>query len=372
MKQLIKVPFMGANDRSCDLIEWAVKSGETVKKGQAIAVVETTKAMIEIEADCGGIIYPISKVGDQLQVSQSIGLISDQFLSDPDADFVLLADTEARSLSLKGPSTLLKITKKAELILQKNNLNPSDVLSELGVQSLNEEIVNKYLLTRTQRSVAKTDGASVCERVGIIGCGGAANLIVDSLLRTPNKRPVALFDRNDALHGTYQMGVQVVGGQDLIKEMLERNELDALVIAFNSDLQERKRQFEKLMSEGVPFTNVIDPSVELRSGVTMGVGNVILGRGYLGTLTSLGDNNFISANVCLEHENILGSHCGFGPGVMSSGHVRMGDCIRFGIGVLMEPFVSIGDYAVVASGCTLRTDVPSNSIVKKTEDHKIR
>ena len=88
-----------------------------------------------------------------------------------------------------------------------------------------------------------------------------------------------------------------------------------------------------------------------------------LGSSY-GACTEIGDNNFVSSNVCLEHGNHMGSHCAFGPGVATSGNVCIGDGVRFGTGIFIEPDVNIGDNVVVASGSVLRNNVPNDSIVR--------
>ncbi len=159
-----------------------------------------------------------------------------------------------------------------------------------------------------------------------------------------------------------------MGSFDELDNWFERSEFDSVVIAFNRDLGARQRVFETLNARGVPFANVIDSTVNIRSNVEIGTGNVILGSAYIGACTLVGDNNFLSSNVCLEHGNVLGSHCAFGPGVVTSGNVKIGNGIRFGTGIFIEPRVSIGDGAVVASGSVITKDVPPDTIVKHREN----
>ena len=54
MKRLIRVPFLGVNDTECVLIRWEVDAGTRVTKGTTICSVETTKSVIEIEAEVEG------------------------------------------------------------------------------------------------------------------------------------------------------------------------------------------------------------------------------------------------------------------------------------------------------------------------------
>ena len=54
----IKVPFLGVNDEHAILAEWLVESDNAVKVGDPIAILETTKATQEIEAELEGLSIP--------------------------------------------------------------------------------------------------------------------------------------------------------------------------------------------------------------------------------------------------------------------------------------------------------------------------
>jgi pyruvate dehydrogenase E2 component (dihydrolipoamide acetyltransferase) len=51
-----KMPSLGADMDSGTLLEWKVKPGDTVKKGQIVAVVDTEKASLEIEIFFEGVV----------------------------------------------------------------------------------------------------------------------------------------------------------------------------------------------------------------------------------------------------------------------------------------------------------------------------
>jgi acetyltransferase-like isoleucine patch superfamily enzyme len=92
----------------------------------------------------------------------------------------------------------------------------------------------------------------------------------------------------------------------------------------------------------------------------------------LGAGAQLGDNNFLSAFVNLEHHNRLGSHCTFGPMVTTSGRVSIGDRVAFGAGVFIEPHLTIGDDCIIASGSIIRANIPANVVVKTHIQQSIR
>ena len=87
---------------------------------------------------------------------------------------------------------------------------------------------------------------------------------------------------------------------------------------------------------------------------------------------TIGDNNFFASHCCVEHHSRIGSHCAFGPRTTTSGGVTIGDRVKTGMAVAIEPYVTIGGNSLIASGCVITTDVPPDSIVKAQVSHSVR
>ena len=96
----------------------------------------------------------------------------------------------------------------------------------------------------------------------------------------------------------------------------------------------------------------------------LGSGNIILPMCHIGPEAHIGNDCFLTAKTSIEHHNIIGSHCTFGPGVMFSGSVEVGDCVKFAAGVYAEPLVNVGKNSIIASGVILTKNVPENTIVR--------
>ncbi|MFZ1986706.1 MAG: lipoyl domain-containing protein [Desulfatitalea sp.] len=58
------------------LTKWLGKEGELVEDGQPLVVVETTKASLEIEAMASGILFILRKVGDTVNIGDTLGMIA--------------------------------------------------------------------------------------------------------------------------------------------------------------------------------------------------------------------------------------------------------------------------------------------------------
>ncbi|MBI3757733.1 MAG: 2-oxo acid dehydrogenase subunit E2 [Deltaproteobacteria bacterium] len=72
-----RMPSLGADMEVGTLIEWRIKPGDTIKRGDIVAVVDTEKAAIEIEVFEGGLIQSlVVQIGETVPVGATLALIS--------------------------------------------------------------------------------------------------------------------------------------------------------------------------------------------------------------------------------------------------------------------------------------------------------
>ena len=69
----IAIPEVAMGDEEVDVIEWKVKEGDSVKKGDALVQIESEKVNVDIEAEYDGVITKIiHKDGDVVSVGTVI------------------------------------------------------------------------------------------------------------------------------------------------------------------------------------------------------------------------------------------------------------------------------------------------------------
>jgi len=72
----LKLPSMGSDMDEGKLLEWRVKPGDAVKKGDVVAVVDTTKAAVEVESWEAGTVHELRvPVGDTVPVGTVLALL---------------------------------------------------------------------------------------------------------------------------------------------------------------------------------------------------------------------------------------------------------------------------------------------------------
>jgi pyruvate/2-oxoglutarate dehydrogenase complex dihydrolipoamide acyltransferase (E2) component len=80
MATLIQVPpylALTKNYSSKPMVtKWLKREGDEVEEGQTLVVVETTKALLEVEAPASGLLFRMRKIGDQVKIGDPLGIIA--------------------------------------------------------------------------------------------------------------------------------------------------------------------------------------------------------------------------------------------------------------------------------------------------------
>lgn len=368
MSQLINMPALNSNEDSAEIVKWYFEAGAHVAAGQVVATVESTKTAMDIEAPAGGFFAPLHAPGARVRNGEPLAALLDAAGEPVEA---LLQQSTAQTASDGGR----RWTKKAELVAAKLGVDLAALAGRIGARMLTEADV----IAANQPAVEFRDladdryPANRRERVLLIGGGGGGGSItVDAILRGTHQMAVGILDNNAALHGKTMLGVPILGANDMVGELWQQGAFDAAIIVVTASVEERAHLFESIRSLGVKFTNVIDPAAQLRANVQLGVGNLIMANAYLAACVTLGDNNFLASHTCIEHHSVVGSHCTFGPRTVTSGAVTIGDRVKMGMNVMLEPYLTIGSGSLIPSGLTVIDSVPPDSVLKTQRQYVIR
>ena len=94
------------------------------------------------------------------------------------------------------------------------------------------------------------------------------------------------------------------------------------------------------------------------------MGNVILAFCHVGACAVIGKNNFFSAYTNIEHHCNIGDHNSYGPVISFSACVTVGDRVRLGTGIFVEPYLSIGNDCIISSGSVITRNISDECKVK--------
>jgi acetyltransferase-like isoleucine patch superfamily enzyme len=360
--ETVRIPVTDVNSESAILAAWHVEDGAQVRRGEVIAEVETSKAVIDVESPTEGHLLHEVDQGAEVSMDAVIARVFDR-VEELEEHRTRARETVPSSAPATREGT--RVTRSAVELARKHGID----LAELpGEGLLTTRDVEAALAASQERNLDDLpDPLRVDDgrrRVLLLGAGLGATQVLDILEHDEEQVAVALVDDESVRWGDEVEGVPVVGGRARIRQLIDEGAIDAAVITISTSIAARTALREFCAEQGLPLTNVIDPTARITTGVQLGQGNVVAAFCHFGVGTVVGDNNFLSAYNSYDHHCTLGSDISTGPGCMTSGLVSLGDRVRLGTGIFVEPKLRIGSDAIVASGSVIVNSVPDGHVVK--------
>lgn len=357
-----------ANDEAYTLVEYLVKDGSRVTEGSAVASLEGSKAVIEINSPKTGYIFFLEKIGSIIDVGKRYAIINDS----PEFDINTIKKdinyNESNSANANN-KILNKFTANAIKALGDKKIDEKyfadmEIITKIDVENYfkDKNLSLDLKLFKFEQPLVKKNANK--QKIAVIGAGHAGNLVYDVIFKRNDQTVVCFFDNyKNKDHEINGIKVSGLATSENIYEEFRKKNFDAVVIS-PGIIDFRKTLFKELEKLDVPFANVIHPNVEIGINVMMGKGNVIFSSTIIGTETKIGHNNFIASRCNFEHHNTIGNHNNFGPSVTTSGLVNIGSENIFGTGIFIEPKLKIGSNSTISSGSILQKNIGDDLIYK--------
>ena len=77
LTKLVIVPQIGVNDESADVVEWKAEEGSYVSRGDIVCVIETTKAILDVQAENNGYLGKLVKESDKVLIGGLLAVIGE-------------------------------------------------------------------------------------------------------------------------------------------------------------------------------------------------------------------------------------------------------------------------------------------------------
>ena len=354
----VLVPTTDVNSETGLLLAWHVGDRSEVRAGEVIAEIETSKAIIDVSAPEEGFLLHAAREGAEVRLTEPVArLFADLSALEAYADQEQRRRAEAAG---SGPRATEPARRRAEEL-------GVDLASIDGDSLITVGMVEAAAAAATAATIDLPDplpGAAGLPRIALFGAAFGATQVIDILQAAGSGTAVAIADDDASRWAGEVMGVPVVGGFERLVTLFGKGAFDAAIITIGQ-VAARARLREALAASGIPLANAIDPTARIAAGVTFGTGNIVCAFCHFGVGTVVGDNNFLSAYNSYDHHNRLGSDIATGPACTTSGLVVLGDRIRLGTGIHLEPHVELGDDVQVASGSVIVTSVPKGHAVKR-------
>ncbi|MGP8271109.1 MAG: acetyltransferase [Terracidiphilus sp.] len=200
------------------------------------------------------------------------------------------------------------------------------------------------------------------KRVVILGSTGPEILKLLDARKAMGKNDVNLLgflDDDRMRHGATFMGLQVLGGSDLLQSTYAGCWVINNVARTTNT---RWKVWRKLQEFGARPYTAIHPAVDT-AYVEVGEGCILQEGVILGAGARIGAQSLVSFRVVVAHESEVGECCFLSPGVCINGRVKIEKGAFIGSGAIILPDVKVGAWSMVGAGSVVTNDVPPYSTV---------
>lgn len=190
----------------------------------------------------------------------------------------------------------------------------------------------------------------------IIAAGGLARETLSAVHAAGTYDPVAVLDDDPRMIGSSVGGITVTG---TLAEA-ERYRTAAVVVCAGKGLSRAGivRRLRELGIGAGRFATIVDPSVRIGNGCTVGEGSILLAQTTLTADVVLGSHVVAMPGVTFTHDDIVGDFTTFAAGVSLGGGVEVGRGAYLGMNAGVRERVRVGAFATVGMGSVVLADVP--------------
>lgn len=205
----------------------------------------------------------------------------------------------------------------------------------------------------------------------ILGAGGHAKVLLESLQQDPTITVVGFFEVSDQLVGSKLLDLPIYHENKI-------SELDSKKIFLVNGIGSiglpliRAKQFDRYKKSGFRFYIVQHPTSYVAREVIIGEGVQLMARSTVMIGSKIGDNTIINTAASVDHDCDIGKHVHIAPGVVLSGNVTVGDYTHIGTGANIIQGVNIGKNVLIAAGAVVVTDIPDNIRVAGVPAQKMK
>jgi UDP-perosamine 4-acetyltransferase len=198
----------------------------------------------------------------------------------------------------------------------------------------------------------------------IIGGGGHARVLIDCLAAAASTLPIAVVDADRSLWGRSLLGVPVLGGDELLPELLHEGATRFVVgIGATGDNRYRQRIFDEVLALGFRPMSVRHPSAMIAASAEIPDGSQLLPGCIVNAGVRLGINVIVNSGAVVEHDCQVGDHVHVATGALLAGGVSIGRGAHIGAGAVVRQGIRVGEGAIVGAGAVVVKDVPDGIIV---------
>lgn len=351
----VRAPRVNANDETVLITKWLVERGAGVEIGTPVVEIETSKAIVELEAEARGYISPVVPVGAEVAVGVVIAWVYGQAVpAEPEAQPDLSVSADAARLISQQARALMREHGIVEAELSGSGpVRRADIERALQRRGVAEAATEPIW----EEALATVAGGE--ETVLVYGADLQGTVVVDCLQAQASDARVVLVDDKPA--SVSLLGFPVFSPRCL--GALREKRIRRAHVAI-SGVTGKLARVAKLKDLGFEIIQVRHPSASVARSARVGIGAFLGPLTLIGPEAEIGDYAQINNAASVAHHSRVGVCARLSDGVRLAGRVVVGDRSFLGLGVTVNERITIGADTTIVSGVSVFRDIPANSLVR--------
>lgn len=198
-------------------------------------------------------------------------------------------------------------------------------------------------------------------KVVIWGASGHAMVVADIIRMRAEYQIIGFLDNiTPQRRHTVFCGVQILGGEELLDELLQQG-VNHMILGFGN-CSARLRLAEHVKLKGFQLVSAIHPSAIIAKDASIKQGVVVAAGAVINSECKIGENVIINTSSSVDHECIIGDGAHICPGVHLAGNVTVGTGSWVGIGTCVIDHITIGSSSLIGAGSVVIKNIPDNVV----------
>ena len=197
------------------------------------------------------------------------------------------------------------------------------------------------------------------EDVLLIGAGGHAKSIIDSILSNGEFKIFGIIDKKEMV-GDKVNGINIVGADEELSYFYDKGIKKAFVCIGNNKV--RKKLINKLEKIGFELISIIDRTAIIAKNTTI-LDGCFIGKGAIINSNSvIKKGPIINTGAIIEHDCIIGEYVHVAPGTTLCGGVEIGNETFIGANSVVIQYKKIGSDVLIGAGSVVTKDINNKTI----------
>lgn len=200
------------------------------------------------------------------------------------------------------------------------------------------------------------------KKILLIGAGGHAESIIDSILTLDNYQIEGIIDQKEKLNQSV-LDVKIIGEDKDLAYFYKKGIKNVVIsIGFIKCNQIRRRVYDICKNIGYQFPNIIDRDAILSNSVTLGEGNYI-GKGVvINSNVHIGNSCIINTRSVVEHGCRIDDFVHLATACVLCGNVWVKQNSFIGAQSTIIQNITIGEETLVGAGSLVLKEIAAHKI----------